>query len=139
MTGVQTCALPILLALSSSGANVQAMAAALGLGDATVERALARARELYVEPQGGFTPAVVATQPCFVCEAPGKRRKRRFSESPAVWVGTIVLCDEHYSAGFESRPGNPAYWASRAQSAPVTAADAAASRERMRELLRSGR
>jgi hypothetical protein len=103
------------LALSLSGGNMTALAAALNVSDPTIDRALVRARELYVEPQVK-NPAVLSTLVCFKDGEPGaKARKRRFSESPPQWVGTINLCDEDYSRGFNEKPGNPAYWEFRAK------------------------
>jgi hypothetical protein len=103
-----------LLALSRAGGNMDTLAKALDISEKTIDRALKRAREIDVQP---VVPhgVVKAEHPCFKCGEPGKLRKRRFSDSPTEWVGNVALCDEHYAAGFERHPGNPAYWAFRAR------------------------
>lgn len=103
-----------LLALSRAGGNMETLAKALALSEKTVDRALRRAREVDVQPMVPHG-VVKARRACFKCEEPGKLRKRRFSDSPTEWVGNIALCDDHYAAGFERHPGNPAYWAFRAR------------------------
>lgn len=103
-----------LLALSRAGGNMETLAKALALSEKTIDRALARAREIDVRPMVPHG-VVKTTRPCFKCAEPGKLRKRRFSGSPTEWVGNIALCDEHYAAGFERHPGNPRYWAFRAK------------------------
>jgi hypothetical protein len=98
-----------LLALSRAGGNMTEFANAVGLGHATVERALARARAIHVEPM--VKTGVVKTRvSCFICGEPGTPRKRKHSTSPPQWVGTVNLCDDHYTQGFVNRPGNPEYW-----------------------------
>ncbi len=100
------------LALSRAGGNMAEFAVAVGLSEKTVDRALARARAAEIEPVP-YTPVVRQSKPCFICYAPGTTRKRRTSQSPEKLRGTITLCDEHYAAGYERQPGNPAYWAFR--------------------------
>jgi len=132
-----------MLALSLSGANMTAVAASLDLSRAAVNRALDRARELYIEPRP-YTPVVMKVRSCFTCESmKAVPRKHRHNKEfiDAKFRGeraTIDLCAVCYSAGFETRPGNAAYWASRSQGKPVTAEDAERSIVRMRELLRTG-
>jgi hypothetical protein len=132
-----------LLALSLSGANITLVAEAIGIARATLNRALDRARELYIEPVP-YTPVVMKTRSCFTCDSMEARpRKHRFNKEfiDAKFRGervTIDLCDPCYSKGFQTRPGNDAYWASRSQGKPVTAEDAERSVVRMRELLRTG-
>ena len=103
-----------LLALSRAGGNMEQLAKVLELSEKTIDRALARAREIDVQPMVK-TGVIRSKHACFKCGEPGKKRKRRFSDSPTEWVGTIVLCDEHYAGGFETRKGNPAYWAFRSR------------------------
>jgi DNA-binding transcriptional ArsR family regulator len=88
-----------LLALSREGGNMDKLAEAIGLGPATIDRALARAKDVEVVPQ--MKNAVVrSTLVCFICGEPGATaRKRRQSESPANEVGTINLCDRHFNPG----------------------------------------
>src|SRR5574337_326043 len=127
-----------LLALSASGANITLVAEAIGLSLATVNRALARAREQYIERQPLAT-AVVRSRSCFTCDSmDAKPRKRRHSTSPPAWVGTIDLCDPCYSRGFAAEVERAGRIARLQARPPVTEADAARSRERMRELLRHG-
>lgn len=107
-----------LLELSRAGGNMEQLAKALDLNEKTLRRALERAREIDVQPmvpQG----VIKATFACFKCGEPGKKRKRRFSDSPTQWVGTVVLCDEHYAAGFVTKPGSPAYWEFRSDRTPI--------------------
>jgi len=86
-----------LLALSRSGGNMDRLADAVGIGPATIDRALVRAKAVEVVPQVK-NPAVRSTLICFKCGEPGAtRRKRRHSESPANEVGTILLCDLHFN------------------------------------------
>lgn len=99
-----------LLALSRAGGNMEQLALALGLNEKTLDRALTRARLVEVDPVVK-DPAVVTTLVCFKTgEPPATTRKRRFSDSPPQWTGTINLSDAEYAKGFDTRPGNPAYW-----------------------------
>lgn len=107
-----------LLALSRAGGNMDQLGKALGLPERTLDSALARAREIDVQPMVPHG-TVKSTFACFKCGEPGTKRKRRFSDSPAQWVGTVVLCDEHYAAGFVTKPGNPAYWEHRDARMPL--------------------
>jgi hypothetical protein len=107
-----------LLALSRAGGNMDQLSKALGLPERTLDSALARAREIDVQPmvpQG----VVKSTFACFKCGEPGRKQKRRFSQSPAQWVGTVVLCEEHHAAGFVTKPGDPAYWEFREARTPL--------------------
>lgn len=107
-----------LLALSRAGGNMEQLAKALALSEKTIDRALSRAREVDVRPMVPHG-VVKRTHVCFKCSQPARLRKRRFSDSPTEWVGNIALCDEHYAAGFERKPGNPAYWAFRESTRPL--------------------
>lgn len=134
-----------LLALSLSGASMVAVGKALGLTEKTIERALARARELHVEPQVP-TGVVVTKRVCFKCGEPGATpRKRQYVGTPSTLIppahlrGTIDLCDPCYRQRFVVEEQKAARQRELTHRPPVTAADAARSRERMRELLRSGR
>ena len=99
-----------LLALSRGGGNMEQLAKAFGLSEKTLDRALTRARDVEVDPIVK-NPAVVTTLVCFKTgEPPATARKRRFSDSPPQWTGTINLSDDEYAKGFDTRPGNPAYW-----------------------------
>lgn len=127
-----------LLALSSSGANITLVADAIGLSRATVNRALERARELHIERQPLAT-AVVKSRSCFTCDSmDAKPRKRRHSDSPSAWVGTIDLCGSCYSRGFVAEAEKTGRIARLQARPPVTADAAARSVVRMRELLRTG-
>lgn len=97
-----------MLALSRAGGNMAEFAKAVGLSEKTVDRALARARERHVE-EIVKAPARTTILRCFKCYEPGRRRKRRHSLSPPELVGTVVLCDEHYAAGFVPKRGVPQY------------------------------
>jgi hypothetical protein len=88
-----------LLALSRGGGNMDKLADAIGLGPATVDRALSRARAVEIDPIVR-NPAVTHVIPCFKCERPARPRKRRFSQSPKVETGTVNLCDDCYAQGF---------------------------------------
>jgi len=88
-----------MLELSRSGGNMTQLASALGLGTSTVDRALKRARQAWIEPVVK-RPAVTHVVPCFRCEAPAKPRRRRFSLSPEGEIGTVNLCDDCYADGF---------------------------------------
>jgi hypothetical protein len=102
-----------LLALSRAGGNMEQLAKAIGVSEKALDRALARAREVDVQPMVK-NAAVKARRVCFKTGEPGaKSRRRRFSQSPTEWVGTINLSDEEYAKGFDEKPGNPAYWAFR--------------------------
>lgn len=118
-----------LLALSRAGGNMLDLARAFGWpveaadskGGArskTMERALARAREVEVV-QIVRNPALVHDRACFVCEAKAKRRKRKSPDTPAHLRGTVDLCDDCYARGFEHRKGNPAYWGFRDDRTPL--------------------
>lgn len=110
-----------MLALSRSGGNMTVLADALGIGHSTVDRAIVRARDVEVAPQVK-NPAVLTRRICFKCESPGAvARQRRFSDSPKEWRGTINLCNPCYARGFETRPGNPAYWEFKDRKGPVAA------------------
>lgn len=86
-----------LLALSRAGGSLVSLAAAIGLNEKTIDRALVRAKKVEAVPQVR-NPAVRSTLVCFICGEPGAtRRKRRHSESPANEVGTINLCDRHFN------------------------------------------
>ena len=99
-----------LLALSRAGGNMEQLAKALGISEKTIDRALKRAREVEVDPIVK-NPAVVKPLVCFKTGEVGARpRKRRFSDSPPQWTGTINLSDAEYAKGFDTQPGNPAYW-----------------------------
>lgn len=99
-----------MLVLSRSGGSMKTLADMLDLSEKTVDRALTRARERETAPVVE-RPAVVTSRVCFKCGEQGaKPRKRRHSKSPTHLTGTIDLCDADYAAGFNSRPGNPAYW-----------------------------
>ena len=108
------------LELSRAGGNMAQFAKAVGVSEKAIDRALVRARLGNPEPTVKHG-VVKHDRVCFKCEAPAKRRKRRFSDSPPEWTGTIDLCDEHYAAGFEAHPGNPAYWAFREDRRPIRA------------------
>lgn len=124
-----------LLALSRSGTNVTELAEAIGIGRATLNRALERARALHVEPQVR-NPVVLTKRVCFKCGSPGARaRRRRFSTSPEQWRGTIDLCDPCVREGYEAEWLKAHRVGLIQNRAPVTAADAAASRERIARLL----
>lgn len=108
-----------MLALRRSGGNMTQLADALGLAQSAVDRALkrARSREVVAVVQH---PAVVSRLVCFKCGEEGARtRKRRFSQAPDGEVGTVDLCSACYTAGFEQRQGNPAYWAHRLATTPI--------------------
>lgn len=107
-----------MLALSHAGGSMITLAEALGLSEKTIDRALARARERHVE-EIVKAPARTTVLGCFKCGEPGRRRKRAHSTSPADFVGTVVLCDQHYGEGFNTRPGNPAYWEHRLALTPL--------------------
>jgi hypothetical protein len=100
------------LELSRAGGNMEQFAKAVGISEKAVDRALIRARLGNPEPMVK-RGTVKRDRTCFKCEAPAVRRRRRLSISPAEWTGTIDLCDDHYAAGFDTRPGNPEYWAFR--------------------------
>jgi hypothetical protein len=106
------------LELSRAGGNMAQFAQAVGVSEKAIDRALMRARLGNPEPTVK-RGVVKRDRVCFKCEAPAKRRKRRFSTSPPEWTGTIDLCDDHYAAGFEDRPGNPAYWEFRDDRRPI--------------------
>lgn len=104
-----------LLALSRAEGNMLQLAQAVGLSEKTIDRALVRAREVEVDPIVK-NPAVVSTLVCFKTgEPPATARKRRFSDSPPQWTGTINLSDAEYAKGFDTQPGDPAYWEFRAR------------------------
>ena len=142
-----------LLAVSRSGGNMLLLARVLGWTINTVNdkstcsmmyRALRRARQEHVEPQVK-NPAVRSKYACFVCGEAARPRKRRHKTCPQSVMplpvyrdNTISLCDSHYAQGFDTRPGSPAYWASR-HGSPVTKDDHDRSMARMRELLAVGR
>jgi hypothetical protein len=108
-----------LLELSRAGGNMAQLAKALGLSEKTIDRAIARAREIDVQPMVP-TGVVKTTRVCFKTGEPGATlRKRRFSESPAQWVGAVALCDDEYAKGFDRKPGNPAYWDFRDARTPL--------------------
>lgn len=88
-----------LLALSRAGGAMATLASVLKLNEKTVDRALARARDVEISPIVA-KPVVTHSLPCFKCEQDARPRKRRFSKSPRVDIGTINLCDEHYAAGW---------------------------------------
>jgi hypothetical protein len=98
-----------LLALSRAGTNLARLAEGLGVSEKLLDRALRRAGDVEVVPIVR-DPAVTTTRPCFICEKPGRPRKRKSPDTPAHLRGTVVLCDDHYAAGFEAKKGNPAYW-----------------------------
>lgn len=102
------------LALSRAGTNIPALAEALELSEKTIDRAIRRAEAVEVVPVVR-NPAVTTARPCFVCERPGRPRKRKSPDTPAHLRGSVVLCDDHYARGFEHRKGNPAYWAFRSR------------------------
>jgi hypothetical protein len=108
------------LELSRAGGNMEQFAKAVGVSPSVIDRALVRARLGNPEPTVKHG-VVKHDRVCFKCEAPARRRKRRFSDSPPEWTGTIDLCDDHYAAGFEERPGNPAYWEFRDDRRPIRA------------------
>jgi hypothetical protein len=99
-----------LLALSRARGNMTEFAKILDIDEKTLDRALRRAREVDVQPM--VKHGVIKTASvCFKTGETGARpRRRRFSTSPTEWVGTINLRDEEYAKGFDTRPGNPAYW-----------------------------
>jgi len=106
-----------LLALSRSGGNMTLLATTLELGGSTIDRAIARAKQIEVAPIVK-NPAVRTRLVCFKCGEDGATpRRRRHSKSPE--AGTVDLCDEDYAKGFEHQPGNPAYWAHRNSTRPV--------------------
>lgn len=129
-----------LLSLSRSGGNMAKLADALGRPRLVFDRAIARAKALWVEPIVK-NPAVVTDRVCFIEETrDATPRRRRFSKSPEQWVGTINLSERAYARGFEEQPGSPAYWESRDQEqAPPTADSQLLGLTRMRELLAVGR
>lgn|SRR5574340_5084 len=95
-----------MLALSRSGANLQAVALALGLSEKTIDRALARAREAFPEQQ--IKMGVVPTgRLCFICEDKTARpRKRSHRGCPSALMPlpqyrntTIDLCERCYAGG----------------------------------------
>lgn len=100
------------LELSRAGGNMAQFAKAVGISEKAVDRALTRARLGNPEPMVK-RGTVKRDRSCFKCEVPAARRRRRLSDSPPEWRGTIDLCDDHYAEGFDTRPGNPDYWAFR--------------------------
>ncbi len=111
-----------LLALSRSGGNMTILADTLKLGGSTLDRAIARAKQVEVQPVVK-NPAVVTPTVCFKTGEKGARpRQRRHDRCPSHLLpveerrrSTINLSDAEYAKGFETRPGNPAYWAFRAR------------------------
>jgi hypothetical protein len=108
-----------LLALSRAGGNMEQLAKALGLNEKTLRRSLLRAREIEVDAIVK-NPAVVKPLVCFKTgELGATLRKRRFSDSPPQWTGSVALCDDEYAKGFDRKPGNPAYWDFRDARTPL--------------------
>jgi hypothetical protein len=111
-----------LLALSRAGGNMTTLGETLGLGHATVERALARARNNEVTPVVA-RPAVTTRRVCFIHETPDatpRKRKHRGCPNNMLPVAdrrhsTVNLSDRAYARGFDEKPGNPAYWEFRAK------------------------
>jgi hypothetical protein len=108
-----------LLALSRSGGNMTVAARVFGLPERTLDSALHRAKQREVEPIVK-NPAVKTACISFISGEPGATpRRRRYSDSPEEWTGTVNLTDEEYANGFTRRPGNPAYWQFRLGTTPL--------------------
>ena len=109
-----------LLALSRSGGNMALLARTMEMSEKTIDRALTRAREVEVAPIV-VNPAVMTRHVSFITGEPGAKPRRRrhvgcpnhLRPSDDRRVSTINLSDDEYARGFETKPGNPAYWAFR--------------------------
>ena len=115
-----------LLALSRSGGNMALLARTMEISEKTIDRALIRARETEVAPIV-VNPAVVTRHVSFITGEPGATPRRRrhvgcpnhMRPSDDRRVSTINLSDEEYARGFETQPGNPAYWEHRLATTPL--------------------
>lgn len=115
-----------LLALSRSGGSMTTLAKVLDMSEKTVDRALARARQVEVKPIVS-KPAVRTRAVSFITGLEGAApRRRRHAGCPDYMIpeeqyrySTVNLTDEEYARGNETRLGNPAYWEHRLATSPI--------------------